>query len=214
MTRRHWGWIVVLALGVAAAVAVWVILREPETEESLEAWPDDVQFEVRLVHGDRTYDIELTDFPGVTGWVVYEGPAMVEGEENWKEPHEYRGVDLRAVVESVIGMEVVETLTPVALDGWHKTLPAAVLDGDTPCGTVLLALSVDGEPPQEWEDAPALVFLPADERFGNADMLDALGSEYAHYYGQQPSTTGMQVKGVVFLVVNYDGGALPTLADL
>lgn len=214
MTRRRWGSIVVLAAVLVAAVAVWIALREPAQEDTAAQWPDEVQFAVRLIHGERVQDIELTEFPTVSGRVAYEGPMMVEGEENWKAAHEYRGVDLGAVVERAMALDGVDTLTLVALDGWHKTLPAAVLSGDTPCGTVLLALSADGAAPKEWEDAPALVFLTGDERFSNDDMLGALGSEYAHYFAEKPSTLGMRVKGVVFLVVNHEEGPLPTLADL
>jgi len=199
------------------AVALPLLLRQPRTEPATpfaEAWEAGLTFPVRVIDGARIYDVELTDYPAVNGRVAYEGPTMSEGVENWNEAHAYRGVDLRAVVEGTVGLEHVETFTLVALDGWHKTLPGGVLTGETACGKVVLALSMDAESPAEWAAAPLLVFLPQDERFSNKDMLDALGADLAHYFGAAPSSTGLMVKGVVFLVMDYDGGPLPTLADL
>jgi hypothetical protein len=40
-----------------------------------------------------------------------------------------------------------------------------------------------------------------------------LGPEYAHYYGDKPSTTGLLVKSVAYLIVNYDGGSLPMVTE-
>ncbi len=208
------GWIVVLGLALAVAVVALVVLRRPGTEQALNAWDGDLQVSVRMIHGDRTVDVELPDYPATRGRVAYEGPKLTESEENWKAPHDYRGVDLGEIIDRSVGLDGIETVTLVALDGWHKTLSGSVLGGTTSAGTVILALSVDGEPAEEWDDAPMLVFLPADERFSNQDMLDAFGPDDAHYFGDTPSTTGMMVKGVVFLVIDYDGGPLPTLADL
>ena len=197
---------------VAAAVAGALLLYEPDPPA--ETWEDGLHATVRIIDGDRAYDIELTDFAVVEGRVAYEGPEMIEGEANWKNPHSYRGVDLGTVIGETVGLENLETLTAVSLDGWHKTMPGAVLGGAKACGRVILALSKDGETGDAWDDGPLLVFLPEDEHFSNRDMLDALGPEYAHYFGTSPSTTGLLVKGVTFLVVDYDGGRLPTLLDL
>jgi len=57
-----------------------------------------------------------------------------------------------------------------------------------------------------------LVFLPEDGRFSNDGMLKAFSPELSHYYAGRPSTTGFMVKNVSYLIVNYDGGALPDLA--
>ena len=208
------GWIVVLVLVLVAAVAAAIVLRRPGTEEALEAWDAHLQVSVRLIHGDRTVDVELTDYPATRGRVAYEGPRLAESEENWKAAHGYSGVDLGEIVDRTVGLGGIETVSLVALDGWHKTVPRSVLGGTTPAGTVILALSVDGEPAEEWDDAPMLVFLPEDERFSNDDMLSAFGPDLSHHFGDAPSTTGMLVKGVVFLVIDYEGGPLPTLTDL
>lgn len=207
----------ILALCIAALVAVValsVVLRTLRPDDDPDAWGAGLRFPVLMIDGDQTHDVELTEYPVVSGRVAYEGPTLVEGVENWKAVHQYSGIDLEPVVERIVGLGRVETLTLMALDGWHKTLPAAVLTGQTACGRVILALSVDDEPPAEWADAPVLAFLPEDERFSNQDMLDALGPDLAHYFGAEPASTGLMVKGVTFLVVNYDGGALPSLADL
>ena len=214
MSRKRRNPLLILAgIAVAAAAVVGALLLH-EPEPPAETWEDGLHATVRIIDGDRAYDIELTDFPVVEGRVSYEGPEMVEGEANWKDPHSYRGVDLGTVIDETIGLENLVTLTAVALDGWHKTMPSTALDGANVCGRVILALSKDGETGDAWDAGPLLVFLPEDERFSNQDMLDALGPEYAHYFGTSPSTTGLLVKGVTFLVVNYDGGALPTLLDL
>ena len=214
MNARRRAVILVLVAAVAAAIALSIALRAPRPNGVPDTWSADARFPVRVIDGDRIYDVELTDYPGVSGRVAYEGPALAGGEENWKTTRAYRGVDLSVVFDRTVGLDEVETVTLVALDGWHKTLPRAVLNGKTPCGAVILALFVDGEPPDGWDDAPLLVFLPEDERLSNQDMLDALEPDHAHYFGDKPSSTGLMVKGVVFLVVDYDGGPLPTLADL
>jgi hypothetical protein len=206
-------WLGVLGV-VLTAAALAIVLPGCGEDEAASGWDPELRISVRVIHADRAVDVELTEQPVVEGRVAYEGPEMTEGAENWKASHDYRGVELAGVVEWAVGLEGVETVTLVALDGWHKTLPGAVLDGTTPAGAAILALSVDEEPPTEWDDSPLLVFLPEDERFSNDDMLDALGPEYVHYFGNTPSTTGLMVKGVAFLVINYDGGPLPTLADL
>ena len=212
--RSRRGLIVVLLLGLIAAAVALILLRWPGAEEPPTAWDADLEVSVRVIHAERTVDVELTDLPATSGRVAYEGPRLGEGEGNWKAAYDYSGVHLREIIERSVGLDEVDTVTAVALDGWHKTLPGHVLGGMTPAGTAILALGRDGEPNEEWDDAPMLVFLPEDERLSNQDMLDALGPENAHYYGDVPSATGLMVKGVAFLVVNYDGGPLPTLADL
>jgi len=212
--RRRAVILILSGVALVLAVALPIVVHEPRTGQAADAWDTDVRFAVRVIDGERAYNVELTEYPAISGRVAYEGPALAGGEDNWKAAHDYRGVDLSAVVDRTIGLGAVETVTLVALDGWHKTLPGSVLEGGTPCGKLILALSVDGEPAAEWNDAPLLVFLPEDERFSNQDMLDAVGPDGAHYFGDQPSSTGLMVKGVAFLIVNYDGGPLPTLADL
>jgi len=147
----------------------------------------------------------------VEGTVAYQGPVLKEGEENWKPTHTYEGVPLEVVLQRIGGLDDDATLAVIAADGWYKILPAAVVFGATEAGTPILALSRRGDTSEQWEDAPMLVFLPEDERFSNEDMLATLGSELSHYYAGHPSTTGFMVKNVAYLIVNYDGGALPDL---
>ena len=154
-------------------------------------------------------ELALDDFPVIEGTVAYEGPATNEGEANWKTAHTYRGVSIIALMEAVGGLAPSDMLGAVAIDGWYKTLPAAVLSGDTAVGVPILAIERDGESGETWEDAPTLIFLAKDEGFSNEDMLNALGAEFSHYFGEMPSTTGMMIKGVAYLVPNYDGETLP-----
>ena len=154
-------------------------------------------------------EVALDDFPIIEGTVAYEGPVTDEGEANWKAAHTYRGVSILALMESVGGLAPSDTLSVVAVDGWYKTLQAAVLSGDTTVGVPILAIDRDGESGDAWEDAPSLIFLPEDEGFSNEDMINGLGPELSHYFGESPSTTGMMVKGVTYLVSNYDGESLP-----
>jgi hypothetical protein len=158
--------------------------------------------------------VALGDFPLIEGTVAYEGPAAADGQANWKSAYTYKGVSVAAILASVSGLASYETLGVVAVDGWYKMLPAAVIGGDTAAGTPILAIERDGQSGEDWEDAPVLIFLPEDEGFSNQDMLDALGAEFAHYFGDQPSTTGLMVKGVSYLVPNYDGGSLPLQPEL
>jgi len=168
---------------------------------------------VLVQDGDRVEVISLAVFSyWDEGTVAYQGPVLKKGEENWKPPQTYSGVPLEAVLQAIDGLDDDETLGVIAADGWYKILPAAVVFGATPAGKPILALSRRGDPPGQWEDAPMLVFLPEDGRFSNDDMLTAFSPDLSHYYAGHPSTTGFMVKNVGYLIVNYDGGALPELA--
>jgi hypothetical protein len=162
---------------------------------------------VTYISGDETASIDLESLPAVSGSVAYQGPVMSADDENWKAAHSYAGPSLRAIVEAAGGLAEGGTLGVVAADGFAKILPRAVVYGETAAGEAILALSVDGES-GAWEDAPTLVFLPEDELFGNDDMLSAFGDELSHYFGDTPSTTGLLVRNVAYLVVNYDGSPI------
>ena len=188
MTMRR-GWILALmglcVMGWAAAVsAVTVLVQDGESVQEI----------LLEVVGDR-----------VSGSVAYQGPVTGE-DENWKSPHEYQGIPLASLLGE---LEPGDTVAVIAGDGWHKILPAAVIAGETPAGMPILALSRDRESGDDWDSAPVLIFLPEDELFSNEDMLASVGADRAHYFGDSPSTTGMMVKGVSYLIVNYDGGPLP-----
>jgi len=200
------------AVLVAVAIAAVVVLRP--RHGSLDAWAPGFGALVRIVDGNESYDVELTDFAVIEGRVAYQGPTISVDSENWKPSHIYRGVDLAAVLGNALGESEYGTVTAVALDGWNKTIPRDVVEETTACGRAVLALSIDDEPADDWEDGPLLLFLPEDERLSNQDMLDAFGPEYAHFFGKEPSSTGLLVKGVVFLVIDHDGGRLPTVLDL
>ena len=161
---------------------------------------------VLVQEGDHVEEI-LLDIVGarVSGSVAYQGPVTGD-DENWKFPHEYQGIPLASLLGE---LEPGDTVAVIAGDGWHKILPAAVIAGETPAGMPILALSRDGESGDDWDSAPVLIFLPEDELFSNEDMLASVGADRAHYFGDSPSTTGMMVKGVSYLIVNYDGGPLP-----
>lgn len=154
-------------------------------------------------------EVALNDFPMIEGTVAYEGPAMDGGEANWKVSHIYKGVSIVSVMESVGGLASSDMLGVVAVDGWYKVIPGAVIAGDTAAGVPILAIERDGESGDDWEDGPMLIFLPEDEGFSNEDMLSSLGPDLSHYFGDKPSTTGMMVKGVAYLVPDYDGEPLP-----
>ena len=164
---------------------------------------------VYFVRDGERVSVHLADYAEVSGTVAYQGPATDDGGENWKAPHTYTGVPILAIVEELGGLADEETLGVVAVDGWYKILPRSVIYGETTAGAAALATSVDGMDATEWVDAPMLVFLPEDERFSNDDMLGAFGPNLAHYFGDRPSTTGMMVHGVAYLVVNYGGEPLP-----
>ena len=165
---------------------------------------------VTVQNGDRVVQVSLPlTSISAGGTVAYEGPAMSDGAENWKAAKTYAGIALSAILSEVGGMATGDVLSVLAGDGYAKRLPYAAIYGDTPAGTPILGLEVG----TDGEDAPILVFLASDERFSNDDMLAALGPDYAHYYGDKPSTTGLLVKNVAYLIVNYDGANLPTATE-
>jgi len=165
---------------------------------------------VTVQNGDRVVQVglPLTSI-SAGGTVAYEGPAMSDGAENWKAAKTYVGTALSVILSEVGGMATGDVLSVLAGDGYAKRLPYAAIYGETPAGTPILGLEVG----TDGEDAPTLVFLAPDERFSNEDMLAALGPDYAHYYGDKPSTTGLLVKNVAYLIVNYDGANLPTATE-
>jgi len=160
--------------------------------------------------GEQVIEMSLDSYPQVSGIVAYEGPVFDGGQENWKDSHAYTGVRIDEILAEVGGMNEGDRLGVIATDGYCKELPYAVIYKETVSGNPILAVDIDGIGTAEWEDAPMLVFLPDDERFSNADMLQAFGEDLAHYYAGYPSTTGLLVKNVGYLIVNYDGGMLPS----
>lgn len=146
-----------------------------------------------------------TDFwPMLSGTVRYQGPVFSPEEPNWKPAHSYTGIPLSALVDALGGMEEDDLLYIIAADGFHKKLPTSVVYGDSPLGSPILAFAEDGITVPEWPDGPELIFLPEDGEVSNEDQLSALG-ELAHYFQDKPSATGLMVKGVTWLVVNWDG---------
>jgi len=188
---RHLGFVLVLVLGMVL------------TATATEALSIFVKTEAGFV------EVVLDDFPIIEGTVAYEGPATDEELVNWKAAHTYKGVSILALMKAVGESAPFDTLGVVAVDGWYKVFPGAALSGDTAVGMPILAIEQDGESGDAWEDGPMLIFLPEDEGFSNEDMLEVLGLELSHYFGGVPSTTGMMVKGVTYLVPNYGGESLP-----
>ncbi|MEA3238565.1 MAG: molybdopterin-dependent oxidoreductase, partial [Candidatus Bipolaricaulota bacterium] len=167
----------------------------------------DTGVEVLVQKGTQVAEVDLATAPVVSGTVAYQGPVFNADNENWKEVHSYSGVLIRDFLSAIGGMSAGDRLAVVATDGYYKEIPYEILYGTTLAGNAILALTKDGE--SAGEDAPILVFLPEDERLSNDDMLIAFGEELSHYYSGRPSTTGLMVKDVAYLIVNYDGGALP-----
>jgi len=181
-------------LFVAAAVAAIAVA-------GLVGWAQTTST-IYFISGGKAVPVSLSGYETLTGTVAYQGPVMSEDNENWKDAHSYTGIPLRVIVDEFGGLAETDTLAVVSADGWYKVLPRAVVYGDTAAGDVILATAEDGTASP---DAPVLVFLPTDQRFSDDDMLAAFGPDLSHYYGDKPSTTGMLVKGVTYLVVNYDG---------
>jgi hypothetical protein len=165
---------------------------------------------VTVQNGDQVVRIDLPlDSISAGGTVAYEGPALADGAENWKAAKTYAGIGLAALLTDVGGMAPGDVLSVVAGDGYTKKLPYSAIYGETPAGKPILGLEVGSD----GDGAPTLAFLAPDERFSNADMIAVLGTDYAHYYGDKPSTMGLLVKGVAYLIVNYDGTSLPTATE-
>ena len=162
---------------------------------------------VLLQKGTQVVEVDFTTAPVVNGTVAYQGPVFNADNENWKEAHTYSGALIRDLLSAVGGMSTGDRLAVVAADGYYKEIPYEVLYSTTLAGDTILALTKDGE--NVGEDAPILVFLPEDERFSNDDMLSSFGEDLSHYYSGRPSTTGLMAKDIAYLIVNYDGGALP-----
>jgi hypothetical protein len=167
----------------------------------------DTGLTVLVQKGTQVVELTLDTALPVAGTVAYQGPVFNADNENWKEAHTYSGALIRDLLSAIGGMETGDLLTVYATDSYRVEIPYEVLYDSTPAGDAILAITKDGE--STTEGAPILVFLPEDERFSNDDMLIAFGEDLSHYYSGRPSTTGLMVKDVAYLIVNYDGGALP-----
>ncbi|MGD9675360.1 MAG: hypothetical protein AB7V19_01575 [Candidatus Bipolaricaulia bacterium] len=159
---------------------------------------------------DASAWVALDGFTKVQGTVAYQGPVSDPADPNWKGEATYTGVRLADLVASVGAVSAEALVSVIATDGYGKVIPASALSGGTAAGDVILATD-RGDP--EWEGAPMLVFLAPDGRFSNDDMLATFGETYSHYFGDKPSTTGLMVKNVAYVIVNYDGGTLPDLSE-
>lgn len=191
---RKWLWIVLVTLLALPALA------EPGA--------------VLVKSGETVVSLSLASLSTVQGTVAYQGPVFDAANPNWKDPRTYVGVLLSDLVARVGGVKTGDVVSVIASDGYRKDLPAAVLLGETPAGRPILAIGEIGADPATWANGAMLVFLAPDERFSNDDMLASFGPTLAHYYsGTTPSTTGFLVKNVAYLVVNYDGGVLPTAEE-
>lgn len=211
MTR---GRLVLLALACALIATAGCGHAESDLAQSEPVWEEGTRIPILLVRDGEETVVDLAEFPVMEGAVRYQGPTMSAGTENWKRSYSYRGVSIFEILAAHGGLGDLETITVVATDGWRKTLPRAALEGDTAAGPPVLALSRDEESPAAWENCPSLVFLSEDGSFGNDDMMETLGEEFAHYFGDQPATTGLLVKNVYALIVDYSGGDLPLLRRL
>jgi len=155
--------------------------------------------------GPRSIAVELPSdiWSSVSGTVRYQGPVFSPDNPNWKPPHRYEGIPLEQVIEALGGMGEDDLLWVIAVDGYAKALPRPVVYGDTPLGTPILAFSCDGARGPEWDAGPELIFLAPDGDVSNEDQVEALG-EHAHYFQDRPSATGLMVKGVTWMVLNWD----------
>jgi hypothetical protein len=155
--------------------------------------------------------VDLGPLEWITGTVAYQGPVFDTSDPNWKSEATYTGVRLAELLASVGEARSDSVVSIIAGDGYAKAVPVSVLSGKTAAGEVLLALD-NGDP--DWEGSPMLVFLAPDGRFSDDDMIESLGAERSHYYGEDPSTTGLMVKNVTYVIVDYDGSPLPDLASM
>lgn len=158
--------------------------------------------------GNQVVEVGFANASQVTGTVAYQGPVFNTDNENWKDAHTYSGVLISDLLSAVGGMGEGDLLAVVATDGYYQQVPYDVIYDTTLAGEAILADSKDGE--GGFSGSPIFVLLPQDERFSNEDMLNSFGESLSHYYSGRASSTGLMVKDVAYLIVNYDGGALPT----
>lgn len=160
----------------------------------------------------------VVDYPSpfwtsLVGEVRYQ-KTLSTGEERWTPSRAYTGIPLWPVIRALGGMDEDDLVWVIADDGYAVALPSAVVKGATPLGTPIIAYLRDGIGAPEWEGAPQLVFLAPDGEVSNEDQLSALG-EHAHFRGGRPSATGLMVKGVKWVVLNWDGdlASLPRVGE-
>jgi len=164
--------------------------------------------------GEKVVSLSLASFSTVQGTVSYQGPVFDAANPNWLDPRTFVGVLLSDLLAQVGGVEAGDVVSVIASDRYRKDLPAAVVLGETPAGRPLLATGEVGADPATWASGAMLVFLAPDERFSNDDMLASFGSALAHYYsGTTLSAKGLLMQKIAYVVVNYDGGALPAVEE-
>ena len=191
---RKWLWVALVTLSALSALA------EPGA--------------VLVKSGETVVSLSLSSFSTVQGTVAYQGPVFDAANPNWLDPRTFVGVLLSDLLAQVGGVEAGDVVSVIASDRYRKDLPAAVVLGETPAGRPLLATGEVGADPATWASGAMLVFLAPDERFSNEDMLAAFGPALAHYYsGTTLSAKGLLMQKIAYVLVNYDGGALPTAEE-
>jgi hypothetical protein len=170
---------------------------------------------------------------GVTHYYA-QGPVFNESMDKWdpeettnfKDKGAVRGTDIADLCDLVGGMELNDTVTICAVDGYclNFSYENVYQPQDRQGPIVLSWYSVEdgtlgpnqeaGYPPRYFE-AMQLVFMPKTTNseglyvFGNWDMHECLPEEAQHFYGElYPSTNGLSVKWISEIYIYPEGAPI------
>jgi predicted phosphodiesterase len=156
-----------------------------------------------LVLKGKTGEV-LLSLEELSGLDTREAKAKYQNRyENFSAEALYRGVPVGALVQLVGGMEESDTLVVHASDGYTQEFSYKNVFPDSSWleiqGEMIVAISMDGKTPPEWDDGYRIAFLPPDGVYSNADCAET--SVEGQGWGIYESAGARWVKNVVRLEV-------------
>lgn len=111
----------------------------------------------------------------------------------------FKAIRISFLLAYLKGIDKDATVHIVASDGYSQIIPYELCITDSALGSPYLAYSKNGE--KEY----CFTFKPEDGLVTNAEMFSVLGEEYSKYRKGIPSASGMMVKGISHIIINWDG---------
>jgi hypothetical protein len=186
---KLYGILAVVIIVAGASLAVLIVLQTPvET---------DTRPFVEVIGVGTQFNITLSEMQAET--VISRNGSYQNSFGNVRGAGEYQGVLVSDLVDAVGGMDVNDTITVIASDGYNQTFEySKVYPNQTIWdvqGDMVIAYRFNGSLVPEYEDGFRLMFLPEDGYYSNADANTTTDPN--------PYAAGPQcVSNVVRIIVN------------
>lgn len=156
--------------------------------------------QLTLISGEqrKTLSIEtLNVLPMESFETSYESYLANDGVSPKKST--YEGVRLSFLLNYVGAVKDSDVIYLIASDGYFQAIPKNVCDGFTALGIPFIAIAKNGK------EGIYFAFKTDDGLIENTEMHRVLGDEFSKYREGILSASGMQIKGLEYVVVNWNG---------